>query len=764
MKHFLVVFILCYSAFSAQAQKVALVLSGGAAKGLAHVGVLRALEENDIPIDYIVGTSMGGIIGGCYSAGLSPEQIEVIVTSEEFLRWINGQSERGYNYYYHLSDENPHFLKLNLGVDSTYNLQLSTTLASDVSLNFVLAEKMAQANAIAKNNFDSLFVPLRVLAADIFTQSQVVQSRGELSDALRATQTVPLFYTPIRVDGKYLFDGGIYNNFPVDVAVRDFQPDVIIGSNVSSKIYNEYPYDKDEKLVNNSLLLMLIDKSDPGDIPANGIYIQPNLKGYTSFDFASVKALIDSGYVQTIRQIEDIKIKVHTRRTCENVMAKRNEFTDKNAPMVFEGLTFKGYNSKQRKYISRLFHVNKVSSKPLYFSQIKRDYFRFVSEEYFGNTYPNIIFNSKANKFKLQLTRRPQKNFQVDFGGVIASRDISNIFLGLNYFNFGSKLIHLYTGFQTGNFYKSAIIKTRIDFPYQFYIEPEVVFNSFNYLSSNDLLQVISPTVLTRLDRKIGLHFGVPMGRSYKSSFGMEAFNNVDKYDNHEFFISTDTLDQLRLKGYKLDVSFSTSNLNRKQYASEGKAFTLTANYFNVQEYYIPGNTSVNQQQIRNMHSWVKLKLTAEHYFKAGWFHPGYYLEGVLSNQPFFHNYFGTIANAPAFLPMQDSRTLLLQKLRSFNYLAGGVRNVFVLYKKLDLRLEAYVFKPLEYIEEGDNQKAVSSTAIDHIFFASTAGFVYHSPIGPVSLSANYYDDKENQFGVLLHAGFLLFNKHAIDQ
>jgi NTE family protein len=92
------------------------------------------------------------------------------------------------------------------------------------------------------------------------------------------------------------------------------------------------------------------------------------------------------------------------------------------------------------------------------------------------------------------------------------------------------------------------------------------------------------------------------------------------------------------------------------------------------------------------------------------------------------------------------------------------MRNVFTLYKKLDLRLEGYVFKPLEYIEQGELQRATKSVALNHIFVASTIGFVYHSPIGPVSLSANYYDDKENQFGILLHAGFLLFNKHALDQ
>ena len=134
----------CSVAFS---QRVGLVLSGGAAKGLAHIGVLKALEENEIPIDYVVGTSMGGIISGYYAAGLSPEQIENIALSPEFLRWINGLPETGYNYYFHQSEETPDFLTLNLSVDSILNLQLNTSLASDVSLNFALAESMALASA-----------------------------------------------------------------------------------------------------------------------------------------------------------------------------------------------------------------------------------------------------------------------------------------------------------------------------------------------------------------------------------------------------------------------------------------------------------------------------------------------------------------------------------------------------------------------------------------------------------------------------------------
>jgi NTE family protein len=248
-------------------QKVGVVFSGGAAKGLAHVGVLKALEEHEIPIDYIVGTSMGGIIGGCYAAGMSPIQIEQMVLSDQFRRWINGLPEKGYNYYYHRSAETPQFLKVNLALDSTLNFQLNTSIANDVSLNFALAEKMAQASAISGNNFDSLFVPFRVVTADIFTQQEVILSSGSLSDAARATQSVPFFYNPIRVNGKYLFDGGVYNNFPVDVAQNEFKPDVIIGVNVSSKVFEEYPFENDEKLISQSLIYMLLDKSDPSQIP-----------------------------------------------------------------------------------------------------------------------------------------------------------------------------------------------------------------------------------------------------------------------------------------------------------------------------------------------------------------------------------------------------------------------------------------------------------------------------------------------------------------
>jgi NTE family protein len=744
-------------------QKVGLVLSGGAAKGIAHVGVLKALEENEIPIDYIVGTSMGAIIGGCYAAGMSPSQIEEIVLSDDFLDWVRGRVERSQDYYYNKNGPTPSFIRLNLSLDSTFSVLFNTSIANDLTLNFALAEKFAQPSAIAGNNFDSLFVPLRVMVSDIFTQTEVSLDHGSLSDALRATQTVPWFYNPIRIDGKYLFDGGVYNNFPVDVAQREFNPDVIIGCNVSSKIYNEYPYEGDDKLISRSLLYMILDKSDPSEIPASGIYIQPNLVRYTSLDFDKAKAMIDSGYLQTLRQMPEIKSKIALRRICEDVAAARNRFNNKTPAFFVDNIEAVGYNKYQQRYINRFF---KRTGQALTFSEVKNGFYRLTSEDYFNNLHPSFTFDTTSRYFNLKLSRRPQNNFQVDFGGVIATRSISNIFLGLNYYNFNRSLTHFEANFSTGDFYKSAQLKSRIDLPNrgQFYLEPEATFNKWDFFRGNDLLlKNTSPTVLNRIDRKLGLNVGIPVGNRYKLEVSGFYINNRDQYINNEVLVSSDTLDMLDVQGGRYGTTLSTNTLNRKQYASEGKRFAFSFDVFSLTETLEPGNTSVKSAPENKDHNFFRARATLEQYFLRGVYSTGYFLEGVFSNQDSFSNYMASLINAPGFFPMQDSKTLLLENFRAFNYMAGGIRNVFRIKKSFDFRLEGYIFKPLETITEGSNQETNLEKNLSDIYFAATAGLVLHSSVGPISLNLNYYDDKENQLGVLLHVGFLLFNKTSME-
>ena len=764
MSRLAIILFVIFLSFDVLGQKVGLVLSGGGAKGLAHIGVLKALEENDIPIDYIVGTSMGGIVAGCYAAGMSPGQIEEIALSDEFLRWVSGKMEAGFNYYYNKSDDHPSFLKLNISLDSTLNFNLNTSLANDISLNFALAEMMAQSSSISKNNFDSLFIPLRVVAADIFTQTEVVLNKGVLSDAMRATQTVPLFYDPIRVDGKYLFDGGIYNNFPVDVAQKEFMPQVIIGSNVSTKVYEEYPFGEDDKLISRSLLYMLLDKSDPGKVPSTGIYIQSDLKAFTAFEFAKAKSMIDSGYSQTIRQMSEIKEKISARVLCEEVAARRNTFNGKASPMIVEKIRFTGFNSRQQRYLSKFFTLK--DKQPLYFRQIKAGYYKLVAEDYFKNVYPGFLYHPDLKKYEFQLSKRPQNNFQVDFGGVIATRSISGIFLGLNYYYFNRALTHASANFYAGTFYKSAQIKARLDIPSfgQYHIEPEATFNNWDFIQGSDVfITNYSPTVLKRIDRKVGAGFGKPVGQQYKASLYGFYINNTDRFFNTQSFLSTDTLDEVNLYGSRVGFKLSTNLLNRKQYASQGHAYEFSLDWFSLIEQIESGSTSTQPLGNNQHRAWVRARITMEQYFKKGFYSSGYYFDAVFSNQPLFSNYQSTIINAPSFNPIQDSRTLLLQNFRAFNYVAGGWRNVFSLRGNLDLRLEGYLFKPFEQIVRGVSQEPLLRQELTSVFFAGTAGLVLHTTVGPVSLSLNYYDDAENQFGALLHVGFLLFNRTSVE-
>ena len=201
----LIITLLLVSSFVLQAQKVGLVLSGGAAKGIAHIGVMKALEENDIPIDYVVGTSMGAVVGSLYAAGFSPEEIEAIVTNPNFENWINGVSSERYQYNYTKSQDDASWLTVDLLLDKNFKASISTPLANDIIINFLLNEYLGQAARAANYNFNNLFVPFKAVAADIFSESVVKLDTGSLMQATRSSMAVPFFYRPIRIN-TYLME------------------------------------------------------------------------------------------------------------------------------------------------------------------------------------------------------------------------------------------------------------------------------------------------------------------------------------------------------------------------------------------------------------------------------------------------------------------------------------------------------------------------------------------------------------------------------
>ncbi len=738
-------------------------MSGGAAKGLAHIGVLKALEENQIPVDYVVGTSMGGIIGAFYAAGYAPEEIDRIVTKDYFQQWLKGVLSEKYEYFFSKRDLDPSFITLNLAVDSAFSTSLNTNLASDLAINFVFAEMLAQASQAAAYDFDQLMVPFRCIAADVFTQQEEILKAGFLNEAARTTMTVPFFYRPIRLNKKYLFDGGIYNNFPVDVAEKEFDPDVVIGVNVSTKKFDKYPYKKDDKILNESFAFLFLDKSDPTKVNDKGIYIEPDLGENSSLDFQNARAIIDSGYVKTIRQIEEIKAKIARRTSNEEITERRSQFTKKFKPLNFDRIRLKGFKPNQRRYVRNLFHRNKGK---LGLEDIKLGYFKLVSESYFKDIFPNIVFNETSGKFDFEILAKKSQNFKVDFGGAIASRSISQIYLGFQY-NFLKSFLHSYSlNFYTGRFYQSLKAKPRFNFPSQklFYLEPEFTINTWNFIDAQDLVFGEDPrAILNQTDRKYGLNIGIAAGNRGKLLIQGAYISNTDKFSNNQELISSDTLDVLDVNGSRFAVSFQRNTLNRKQYPDHGGFLNLAINYFNLDEHYEPGNTSLLPGFSNRKREWFRFNFQAEKYFKLGAFNLGIYLESVLSNQPFFGNYTATVVNAPAFFPLQDSKSIFLRNFRAFNYGVGGVKNVININRLIDLRIEGYAYKPIREIVQTEAQTATFEEDLTKFYFTGAVTGVYHSPLGPIGLSLNYYDDTQKKFGALLHLGYLIYNKRSTE-
>jgi NTE family protein len=269
---------LLWSGFS-PAQKVGLVLSGGGATGLAHIGVLKALEEKGIPIDYITGTSAGALVGSLYASGFSLEEIEAYVLSDDFQLMTLGKLKSTQRFLYKEQEYNASMVDISFSGDSIIKKSLPTNFISSAFLDFEMLKILGTTGASYNNDFDSLFVPFRCVASDIVNKRSVVFNEGPLNQAVRSSMTFPFYLFPIRVNGTLMFDGGLYNNFPANVMYNDFNPDYIIGSNVSN---NAKPPSEDDLI--SQLTNMLVSYSDY-NLPCDaGIIIQPKTD-VSTFEF-----------------------------------------------------------------------------------------------------------------------------------------------------------------------------------------------------------------------------------------------------------------------------------------------------------------------------------------------------------------------------------------------------------------------------------------------------------------------------------------------
>lgn len=272
--------------------KIGLVLSGGGAKGGAHIGVLKILEENRVPVDYIVGTSIGSYVGGLYALGYSADEIETLM--------LNTAWEKGYSDFVPRQD----LLYADKELRDDYNLTFRLGY-SDGKLKMPSGLLLGQSalqllklstDAVGEfNSFDELPIPYRAVATDIATSKAVVLDAGSLSQAMKASSTVPGALEPININGQLLVDGGIVNNMPVDVA-RQIGADIIIAIDIGSPLLDKKSINRTVDVLDqlSTILTITTTNNQKRLLTEKDLLIRPDIDNLSTTDFSIVgKALIE---------------------------------------------------------------------------------------------------------------------------------------------------------------------------------------------------------------------------------------------------------------------------------------------------------------------------------------------------------------------------------------------------------------------------------------------------------------------------------------
>lgn len=277
--------------------KIGLALSGGGARGFAHVGALKALEELHIPVDYVAGTSMGSIIGGLYALGTSPEALEQKVLNIDWQRIFIDGSQRDQLSLRNKQQQRRYFMNLEFGVNPSGSIGNPTGAIGDQELLLILKRLTGSYRA---TQFSDLIIPFKAVATDINKAETFILDHGDLALALRASMAVPFVFSPVEWQGRVLVDGGILNNLPVDV-VKAMGADIVIAINITSPLQTVQANSSLLNIAQQSMNTALIQNTRKALQQAD-LVISPSLDPYTSEQFTEAKAIMAQGYQEVMRQ------------------------------------------------------------------------------------------------------------------------------------------------------------------------------------------------------------------------------------------------------------------------------------------------------------------------------------------------------------------------------------------------------------------------------------------------------------------------------
>ncbi|MGB9721047.1 MAG: patatin-like phospholipase family protein [bacterium] len=326
--------------------KIGLVLSAGGALGLAHIGVLKVFEQNQIPVSFITGTSMGALIGGAYAAGYSAAQIESIALSIDWSKILKPTKPFGTLYLperekskkFIIEMRHRHFIPI-----------LPTGIIPLQNLEFLLMELFAEPSFHAQYDFDSLILPYRAIAVDLHSGKKVAIKSGRLDRAVRASIAVPGIFASVKIDSLELIDGGVQQYLPVE-EIFTFNPDFVIGVVTTKTTISSETSVID--VINRTMNILSNENLQKQKSYLN-VLVEPELERFNPADFSKVKEIINAGEEAALKSLPEIKEKLKNKRL---FFPKNYKRVKRDFPIV-RSIKFKGLNTTKENILQRFIKV-----------------------------------------------------------------------------------------------------------------------------------------------------------------------------------------------------------------------------------------------------------------------------------------------------------------------------------------------------------------------------------------------------------------------
>lgn len=751
--------LLMLSPFVLNAQKVGLVMSGGGARGLAHIGVIKVLEENNIPIDYVAGTSMGAIVAALYSMGYTPDEMIAIMKSDDFQRWYTGTMDQDYMFYFKKNKAVPDLLSLHFNIkDSISVVKPSVNLVNAAPMNLGFLEIFSGYTAACKGDFDNLMVPFRCVASDVYNKKQVIFSKGNLGDAVRASMTYPFFFKPIKIDSVLLYDGGLYNNFPRDVMQEEFNPDVIIGSAVSNN-----PVNPDERDIMSQAVNLIMGRSDYTLPEEAGVILDMQVKGVNLLDFHKIDNITKFGYDYAANNIDAIKKHIQRREDSTSLARKREDFKKRVPKLVFGKVVVHGVTKEQERSIRKEFQKD---NEKFDYNDCKRGYYSLLSGNTIESIMPHAIFNEVDSTYTLHLDVTISPPLTLDLGASLSTNISNQIYYGVRYRNLNNHSKEFIFDGQLGKVYNNAQLSSRIDFLGELPISLKFIgsYSTIDYYNMQYLFSKENSMALNH-QREIfaKMKMVLPFLSYKKAEFGIGIADIKDEYmPSNIMNLDKPSFDRNNLLLFGGSVKFEGNTLNAKVFPTEGWHEALTAQFVIGREDY-SGSTKLDNNTLR--HSWLQISYKRRDHFKVSPFLSlGTFLQLHYSTRRLSKTYQATMMQAEAFAPTMNSIFNYDPKFRANQFVAGGITPIVKINNFIQLRPSFYGFLPYIKIEENSDGTA-SFCRKRFNDFEYIADFTIAAKFSNISASAfvNYYSSHNNSVNLGISLGWFMFNEKFLE-